>query len=103
MGHLIGKHKPESHEEPWLVSYADMMTLLFGFFVILFSLSQMDENKFTSVGKQLAEAFKGQVDKNETEVGMIMEARQIRALQMMVAMLNLGDMEKVVESVERRL
>jgi len=102
---LIGGSHGEQHadgEEGWLVSYADMVTLLFGFFVILFSLSQQDENKMQAVGKKLAESFKGSVDKTNTDTGILMEARQIRALQMLVALLNLGDnVEKAVESVEK--
>jgi len=31
------EHHEESHDEPWLVSYADLMTLLFGFFVLMYS------------------------------------------------------------------
>jgi chemotaxis protein MotB len=70
-----------------------MMTLLFGFFVILYSFSQVDEKKFSVVGKQLAEAFGGEANqgKSNSEVGSIMESRDLRALQLLVAMLNLGD------------
>lgn len=92
--------------ELWVVSYADMMTLLFGFFVILYSLSQVDERKLSVVGKQLAAAFRGEVDKKESqsEVGMLMEARQIRALQLLIAMLNLGEnMDQAVDNIERRV
>ncbi len=109
---LLGKqfggmksHQASSGEtgELWIVSYADMMTLLFGFFVILFSLSQVDEKKFSNLGRQLAEQFKGQVDKSEMESEYQMEARQVRALQMMVAMLNLGDnVERVVQTIEKK-
>ncbi len=93
-------------EETWIVSYADMMTLLFGFFVILYSFSTMDDQKFNSVSKQLAEAFKGDI-KNaaaKTEVGMMMQARQIRALQLLVAMLNLGEnVDSAVDKIERQV
>ncbi len=102
---LIGGGHGGEHaegDEGWLVSYADMVTLLFGFFVILYSLSQQDDKKMQAVGKEIAEQFKGSVDKTNADTGILMEARQIRALQMLVAMLNLGDnVEKAVENVEK--
>ena len=103
-GNNMQRHGDNSeHAELWIVSYADMMTLLFGFFVILYSLSQVDDKKFSAVGKELAETFRGQVDKSETEVGQLMDARQIRALQMLLAMLNLGEnVEQAVENIERK-
>jgi chemotaxis protein MotB len=83
----------EHDEELWLVSYADMMTLLFGFFVILYSFSTLDDKKFDQMSERMAEAFKNKDDKKaaESDVGLSAEARQIRALQMLVSMLNLGD------------
>ncbi len=83
-----------------------MMTLLFGFFVILYSFSTVDDQKFNSVSKQLAEAFKGDVKaaQTKTEVGMMMQARQIRALQLLVAMLNLGEnVEAAVDKIEKQV
>lgn len=56
------------HEEVWLVSYADMMTLLFGFFVILFSMSTLDDKKFESVRKDSSEQFGGQYQLPTEEV-----------------------------------
>lgn len=88
-------------EELWLVSYADMMTLLFGFFVILFSFSVVDEKTFQEFSKEMSKSLGGEKaeEGSKTQVGMMNESRQIRALQMLIAMLNLGD--SVDEGVER--
>jgi chemotaxis protein MotB len=44
---MARKRKPEEHanHERWLVSYADFITLLFAFFVVMFAVSQVDEAK----------------------------------------------------------
>ncbi len=54
-------HPPhaEEGEGSWLVSYADMMTLLVGFFVILMSFSSVDEEKFDEVKKAATKEFGG--------------------------------------------
>jgi len=54
------KHPPhEEHEnhERWLVSYADMMTLLMVLFLVLFAMSQVDVTKFTKLKAGLAAGF----------------------------------------------
>ena len=43
--------QPENHER-WLVSYADFITLLFAFFVVMFASSQTDKAR----AKQISEA-----------------------------------------------
>ena len=50
---MIRRKKDHGNHERWLVSYADFMTLLFAFFVVLFASSQADKKK----QKQLAEAM----------------------------------------------
>jgi len=45
-----------SHER-WLVSYADFITLLFAFFVVLYSTSQMDNKKVVQVSAAIHGAF----------------------------------------------
>ena len=47
-----------SHER-WLVSYADFITLLFAFFVVLFASSQSDRSKVRQVSESVQAAFKG--------------------------------------------
>ena len=44
---MAKKHKHPEHvnHERWLVSYADFMTLLFAFFVVMFASSKVDSNK----------------------------------------------------------
>ena len=62
-GHGGGEeHEEGGHGEPWLVSYADLMTLLFGFFVIMYSLAaakNSDEGDTIKIRKELAVYFGG--------------------------------------------
>lgn len=39
------KHADHENHERWLVSYADFITLLFAFFVVMFAISQVDSQK----------------------------------------------------------
>jgi chemotaxis protein MotB len=48
---------PVSHER-WLVSYADFITLLFAFFVVMYSISQVNESKYRILSDTLTEAFR---------------------------------------------
>jgi chemotaxis protein MotB len=72
--------------------------------VILFSFSTLDEHKFDQMSEKMAEAFKAKDGSktSESDVGVTSESRQLRALQMLVTMLNLGDnVDDAVANVER--
>lgn len=45
------------HHDRWLVSYADFITLLFAFFVVLYASSQMDRKKVVQVSAAIKGAF----------------------------------------------
>ena len=55
--------KPRVHEEEhenherWAVSYADMMTVLVGLFIVLYAMSQVDQTKFEALRGSLAAGF----------------------------------------------
>jgi chemotaxis protein MotB len=55
------RHKHQAHEnhERWLVSYADFITLLFAFFVVMFASSQTDKAKAQAVSNSVKEALEG--------------------------------------------
>ncbi len=42
----------------WLVSYADFITLLFAFFVVMYAISSVNENKYRVLSGSLVSAFK---------------------------------------------
>ncbi len=52
--HVEAEH--ENHER-WLISYADMVTLLFALFVLLFAISQVNQKKFDELAVSLATGF----------------------------------------------
>jgi chemotaxis protein MotB len=51
----------EQHEnhERWLVSYADLVTLLFAFFVVMYAISSVNEGKYKVFSASLGSAFGG--------------------------------------------
>ena len=53
------KSRHEEHEnlERWLVSYADFITLLFAFFVVMYSISSVNEGKYKVLSETLNSAF----------------------------------------------
>ncbi len=51
------KREPHVNHERWLVSYADFITLLFAFFVVLYSSSQVDKRKAGHLALAIQVAF----------------------------------------------
>jgi chemotaxis protein MotB len=51
------EHEEHVNHERWLVSYADMLTLLFVLFVVLFSMSSVDQKKFAALASSLSQGF----------------------------------------------
>ncbi|MFC3624908.1 flagellar motor protein MotD [Vogesella amnigena] len=54
------RRREEEHEnhERWLVSYADFITLLFAFFVVMYSISQVNEGKYRVLSGAMMDAFR---------------------------------------------
>lgn len=50
------REEQENHER-WLVSYADFITLLFAFFVVMYSISSINEGKYRILAEALTQAF----------------------------------------------
>lgn len=57
---MARKKKPEEHanHERWMVSYADFITLLFAFFVVMYSISVVNQGKYKVLSESLVAAFK---------------------------------------------
>jgi chemotaxis protein MotB len=51
------KHKAHENHERWLVSYADFITLLFAFFVVMFATSQSDKGKAEQISNAVRDAI----------------------------------------------
>src|SRR5438094_393377 len=56
----IKRRTVEEHEnhERWLVSYADFITLLFAFFVVMYAISTLNEGKYRVLSDALVIAFR---------------------------------------------
>jgi chemotaxis protein MotB len=57
------RHRKKSHghnpsHERWIVSYADFVTLLFAFFVVMFATANADKGKVRAVGESVKAALK---------------------------------------------
>ncbi|MCH8619029.1 flagellar motor protein MotD [Undibacterium sp. TS12] len=50
-------HEEHENHERWLVSYADFITLLFAFFVVMYAISSLNEGKYRVLSNSLTGAF----------------------------------------------
>lgn len=75
MSRRAKRRDPDNHER-WMVSYADFMTLLFAFFVVMYGISSVNEGKYKifsvavnqAFGTQGANAAGGAIQLNEEEM-----------------------------------
>ncbi len=51
------KHEEHENHERWLVSYADFITLLFAFFVVMYAVSSVNEGKYKVLSNSLSNSF----------------------------------------------
>ena len=56
-GHAV-EHE---NEERWLLTYADMLTLMFALFMVLYSISSVNISKYQSLQESLKAAFSGSI------------------------------------------
>ena len=66
------KHEEHENHERWLVSYADFITLLFAFFVVMYAISSVNEGKYRVLSETLNAVFSDPVrSKNPIQIGEI--------------------------------
>lgn len=64
------KHEEHENHERWLVSYADFITLLFAFFVVMYAISSVNEGKYRVLSETLNAVFSDPVrSKNPIQIG----------------------------------
>ncbi|OFZ82126.1 MAG: hypothetical protein A2583_07355 [Bdellovibrionales bacterium RIFOXYD1_FULL_53_11] len=69
------ENKPvEVDETNWLVSYADMMTLLCVFFVLMFSMAKLDEGKYETIQVEIAKQFGNDYKSPSKETALFMSS-----------------------------
>ena len=61
----------EEHEnlERWLITYADLITLLLAFFIMMYTFSKQDAEKYDEVSGHLRTIFTGGADVAKTGSG----------------------------------
>ncbi len=68
--------EPENHDR-WLVSYADFITLLFAFFVVMYSISSVNDGKFRVLSESLEHAFqRTELSLDPIQIGEIQRSQE---------------------------
>ncbi|MHA6693621.1 flagellar motor protein MotB [Homoserinimonas sp. A520] len=91
-------HAEETHvDERWLVSYADMITVLMCLFIVLFAMSTVDQKKYEQLSNSLATGF------GATDVGAIDTAEGVVVPEEMVNATDVGfsNLELAIQEVNR--
>ena len=73
---------PEEESELWLISYADLMTLLVGFFALILSFSKIEPREFEKLKQAATRLFGGEYviphEKLKEKIEELLEQKQIK-------------------------
>jgi chemotaxis protein MotB len=65
---MARKRAHEHADERWLLTYADMITLLMALFMVMFSMAVVNKGKFDELARSLRESFAGPLDRGGTSI-----------------------------------
>ena len=65
----LAQGKAEDEGDDWLISYADMVTLVLCFFIIIVAMSEINPVKFGQVAQSIAGAM-GEIDEAEIQISL---------------------------------
>ena len=70
---MARRKREDEHDnhERWLVSYADFITLLFAFFVVMYALSTVNEGKYRILSDSMSSAFRNVPINSATQITQI--------------------------------
>jgi chemotaxis protein MotB len=100
------KHEDHVSHDRWLVSYADFITLLFAFFVVLYSSSQVDKRKMGRLALSIQVAFQemGVFDTSNTLIPLNdSEAIPFSQIQVVGNTERTSDMTRFVQPMKGKL
>src|SRR5689334_10979659 len=60
------KHGGHDNHERWLITYSDLITLLLVFFIILYSMSEIQKDRYNALVQSLKTAFLGDAIINQS-------------------------------------
>ena len=107
--------KAQVNHERWLVSYADFITLLFSFFVVLYAFAKADEKKQVDVSAAIETAFRslgifGDVSRHPAKAAKLTGVEQpaipmniVMGEELMSPAQVKNDLEKVRRDLQQRL
>src|SRR5512135_417252 len=70
------RHEHDNHDR-WLISYADFVTLLFAFFVVMYAISSVNEGKYKIFSDSLSIAFTAHPVNRSDTVPLLSQQEQI--------------------------
>ena len=100
------RHEEHANHERWLVSYADFITLLFAFFVVLYSSSQVDKRKIGKLSLAIQVAFQqmGVFETSNTKMPLsTTEAMPFQDAQTIENVARTQDLSRIVQPGEGTL
>lgn len=74
------KRIDHDNHDRWLISYADFVTLLFAFFVVMYSISSVNETKYKTFSDSLNSAFSKQPPPDNTTIVPSEQEQLLKAL-----------------------
>ena len=85
--------------ERWLLTYADLITLLLAFFVVLYSISRIDAGKFNRVSDALTTAFRAE----NKGAGLAKDISSELLINKQLRRGNLGILKEQIEKISQQI